>query len=145
MHAELQAYAAAMLDAMVLGSSAAAKRQHRATASELGLLPLDDLADTESIPARIAYLNELMDEVPVGPCLPGSLACWCQMDRADRCLLGFFQRALPSLPLPPRGWPPRSSCACAWLPPSQRMCVLCGESCCRGCSTTQHWGPPTST
>lgn len=64
-HAELAAYAQAMVDAMVLDAQAAAKRQHRATAAELGLQPLDDLGDVASLPLRIAYLNELMDEVAV--------------------------------------------------------------------------------
>lgn len=63
MHAELSAYSAALLGSMVVDEAAAAARQQRPAAADLGLLPLDALNDTASLPARIAFLNELHAEV----------------------------------------------------------------------------------
>ena len=37
--------------------------QHRTTAAELGILPSDNLTDLASVPTRIAFLNQLADEV----------------------------------------------------------------------------------
>lgn len=50
---------------MTLDEREAAARQHRTTAAELGLLPLDSLNDTASLPHRIAFLNDLHEEVRV--------------------------------------------------------------------------------
>lgn len=63
LHAELRAYNEGLVAAMVLEEAAAAQRQHRATAAELGLRPLDALNDTASLPHRISFLNELHQEV----------------------------------------------------------------------------------
>lgn len=63
MHAELSAYSAALLDSMVADEAAAAARQRRPAAADLGLLPLDALNETASLPHRIAFLNELHAEV----------------------------------------------------------------------------------
>jgi hypothetical protein len=37
--------------------------QHRTTAAELGILPSDNLTDLASVPSRIAFLNQLANEV----------------------------------------------------------------------------------
>lgn len=66
LHAELKAYNEALLAGMTLDEQKAAARQHRTTAAELGLLPLDGLNDTASLPHRIAFLNDLHAEVRVG-------------------------------------------------------------------------------
>lgn len=63
MHAELAAYNDAMVAAMVLDDAAALQRQRRTTAAELSLQPLDPLNETASVPARVAFLNELHAEV----------------------------------------------------------------------------------
>ena len=62
-HAELRAYNDAMVAAMVLDEAAAAARQRPPKAADLGLQPLDKLNDTASLPLRIAFLNELHEEV----------------------------------------------------------------------------------
>jgi hypothetical protein len=52
-----------MIDAMVLEESDAAARQDRSTAAQLGWRAVDGLADTTSLPTRIAFLNQLHREV----------------------------------------------------------------------------------
>jgi hypothetical protein len=47
----------------VLDEAAAAARQRPPKAADLGLQPLDKLNDTASLPLRIAFLNELHEEV----------------------------------------------------------------------------------
>lgn len=66
LHAELKAYNDALLAGMTLDEREAAARQHRTTAAELGLLPLDSLNDTASLLHRIAFLNGLYEEVRRG-------------------------------------------------------------------------------
>ncbi|KAI3436820.1 hypothetical protein D9Q98_006230 [Chlorella vulgaris] len=68
-HAELAAYGQAMIDAMVLEESDAAARQDRSTAAQLGWRVVDGLADTISLPTRIAFLNQLHREVQQGETL----------------------------------------------------------------------------
>lgn len=65
LHAELKAYNEALVAGMTLDEREASARQHRTTAAELGLLPLDSLNDTASLPHRIAFLNDLHEEVRV--------------------------------------------------------------------------------
>lgn len=62
LHAELRAYGEALVEAMVLEEGAAAARQHRTRAADLGLLPADDQEGAGSIPQRIDFLNELHEE-----------------------------------------------------------------------------------
>lgn len=62
-HAELAAYAKSLVRAMVTDSPSAAKRQARSRAAELGLVPWDDLRDLDSLPTRVAFLNQLHKEV----------------------------------------------------------------------------------
>ena len=71
MHAELRAFNDGMVAAMVLDAGAAAARQRRTHAAELGLQPLDSLNDTDSLSLRIAFLNELYEQVGAG-CQPGA-------------------------------------------------------------------------
>lgn len=66
LHAELKAYNDALLAGMTLDEREAAARQHRTTAAQLGLLPLDSLNDTASLLHRIAFLNGLYEEVRRG-------------------------------------------------------------------------------
>jgi hypothetical protein len=62
-HAELAAYAKSLVRAMVTDSPSAAKRQARSRAAELELVPWDDLGDLDSLPTRVAFLNQLHKEV----------------------------------------------------------------------------------
>ncbi|PRW56345.1 glycosyltransferase-like protein [Chlorella sorokiniana] len=80
LHAELRAYNDALLAGMTLDESEAAARQHRATAAELGMLPLDGLNETASLPHRIAFLNDLYEEVQAGVPLRACLAATTSAD-----------------------------------------------------------------
>ena len=82
LHAELKAYNDAMVAGMTLDEAQVAARQQRTTAAELGLLPLDGLDETASLPHRIAFLNDLYDEV--GGCESG----WGRQEVDDECSTG---------------------------------------------------------
>ena len=104
LHAELAAYADAMAANMTEDVAAAAARQRRTTAAELGLAAVDALDDVASIPARITFLNSLAEEVGAGCALPGA-HCACRSEVVDWCAL-----PAPSLPalhagLAPGGYP----------------------------------------
>ena len=76
LHAELKAYNDAMTEAMVLDDASALRRQRRTTAAELGLQPADPLDETASIPARIAFLNELHAEASRAGLLAEDSCCF---------------------------------------------------------------------
>ena len=63
-HAELAAYMAVMAASATRVEAVAAARQRRTRAADVpGLAPLDSLDDLESLPQRIAILNELREQV----------------------------------------------------------------------------------
>ena len=76
-------YTAELLQHVEHDIAAVQAAQHRTTAAELGIAPLDAMADLDSIPARIQFINRLASEVsaaseptacglPVSPLCPDS-------------------------------------------------------------------------
>lgn len=63
MHRELRLYNDALVAGMVTSAAEAASRQRPALAADLGLAPLDHLNDSASLPHRIAFLNDLQEQV----------------------------------------------------------------------------------
>lgn len=99
LHAELRAYNDALVAGMTLDEQAAAARQQRTTAAELGLLPVDGLDETASLPHRIAFLNDLYEEVrgcggPEGRRWMGARE-WQQVDPGPLRRIRALQRFWP--------------------------------------------------
>lgn len=91
-HAELQAYTQRMLEGMTASAAEAARRQQRVTAAELGLRAADPLDELASLPARIAYLNQLAEEVQAREALKVAITATTSVDVA-----GLRQEVLPWL------------------------------------------------
>ncbi|KAL4457894.1 hypothetical protein ABPG75_012759 [Micractinium tetrahymenae] len=93
MHAELRIYNDALVAKMTTDAAVAASRQQPATAAGLGLAALDHLNDTASLPHRIAFLNDLHEQVRDGEALLACIAATVSADVAGvrRDLLPWLQ------------------------------------------------------
>ena len=107
MHRELRLYNDALVTGMAANAAEAASRQRPARAADLGLLPLDRLDDTASLPHRIAFLNELHEQVGRGRGCAGKQAgasCRCKGSRTTQ------QSAHPVAGCTHRGFPVTAPC-----------------------------------
>lgn len=71
---ELTEYERRMLEHPETREDVVRAAQHRTTAADLGIAASDDLKDLESLPARVAFLNSLADQVR-------SVRRWTQLSR----------------------------------------------------------------
>lgn len=81
MHRELRRYNDALVAGMAADGAAAASRQRPSTAAHLGLAPLDPLNDTTSLPHRVAFLNDLQEQV-------GRRGLVCKREGSIACSVG---------------------------------------------------------
>ena len=107
--------------------------QHRTMAAELGIAPVDAMADLHTIPARLRFINRLADEVR---CFRSSCVSPACLHAVPGCLLD----ALPRL-CDRRGSVRRGSQS---SPQRSRTLWVCGANCCRGWLTTLRSASRTS-